>query len=145
MMISWTARADALLIQACDSEAYCYLPFLEETGYMAKEKYCKSPEIRAHSRRMAEHWNLYKNTLLQTAVNKIEWSDDRHRWICTTDRNDTIVAQFVISAAGPLHKPKITGEGAETFRGRMWHTSRWDVGDLVWRGVGQVSPSSRLV
>ena len=31
---------------ACDTEAYIYLPLLEETGYMPTEKYAKAPEIR---------------------------------------------------------------------------------------------------
>ena len=36
----------------CDIESYCYLPLLEETGYMPKEKYSFAPEIFAHTRRV---------------------------------------------------------------------------------------------
>ena len=38
----------------CDIEAYIYLPLLEETGYIPKEKYSFAPEIMEHSRRIAE-------------------------------------------------------------------------------------------
>ncbi|KAM0493203.1 hypothetical protein ACHAP8_009382 [Fusarium lateritium] len=31
----------------CDVEGYCYLPLLEETGYMPKHKYSVGAEIRA--------------------------------------------------------------------------------------------------
>src|SRR5208283_5427179 len=32
----------------CDIEAYIYLPLLEETGYIPKEKYSFAPEIMEH-------------------------------------------------------------------------------------------------
>ena len=41
---------------ACDVESYIYLPLLEETGYMPVERYSKAAEIRAHARRIAEHF-----------------------------------------------------------------------------------------
>ena len=53
---------------ACDTEAYIYLPLLEETGYIPTEKYAKAPEILAHSRRIAQHYDLYRNVLFQTQV-----------------------------------------------------------------------------
>lgn len=33
----------------CDIESYVYLPLLEETGYIPKEKYSFAPEIFAHA------------------------------------------------------------------------------------------------
>src|SRR6185295_8526926 len=52
----------------CDTEAYIYLPLLEETGYIPTEKYAKAPEILAHSRRIGEHYDLYRNVLFQTQI-----------------------------------------------------------------------------
>merc|ERR1719199_2381885 len=35
--------------------------------------------------------------------------------------------KFVIMNNGPLHKPKLPAvTGVETFKGHMFHTSRWD-------------------
>jgi len=42
----------------CDIEAYCYMPFLEETNYMPKGKYAFGPEIYEHSCRIADHFGL---------------------------------------------------------------------------------------
>ena len=42
----------------CDIESYCYLPLLEEIGYMPKEKYSYAAEIFEHSRRIGEHYGL---------------------------------------------------------------------------------------
>ena len=70
---------------ACDVESYVYMPLLEELGYIPTEKYAKGPEIFAHCRRIAEHFDLYRNACLQTEVQEIRWEadnsplGDRHR------------------------------------------------------------------
>ena len=53
---------------ACDTEAYIYMPLLEETGYVPTEKYAKAPEIRAHCQRIAQHFELYRDVLFQTQI-----------------------------------------------------------------------------
>ena len=112
---------------ACDVESYIYLPLLEETGYMPVEKYSKGPEILAYSRRIAEKFDLYARACLQTEVTELRWDDDTARWIVSTDRGDRMRARFVITAGGPLHRPKLPGvPGIETFGGHSFHTSRWD-------------------
>ncbi len=52
----------------CDVESYCYLPLLEELGYMPKHKYSFAPEILEHSRNIARHYRLYDKALLQTSI-----------------------------------------------------------------------------
>ena len=112
---------------ACDTEAYIYLPLLEETGYIPTEKYAKGNEIFEHSQRIAEHYNLYDNACLQTGVTGLEWDDRESHWIISTDRNDRIRAQYVCMANGPLNRPKLPGiPGIESFKGHSFHTSRWD-------------------
>ena len=49
----------------CDVESYIYLPLLEETGYVPKEKYSHAPEIQEHCRRLGEHFGLYDNACLE--------------------------------------------------------------------------------
>lgn len=112
---------------ACDVESYVYMPLLEELGYIPTEKYAKGSEIFAHCRRIAEHYDLYRNALLQTAVTEIRWDASQSRWIITTDRGDAIHARFVAMANGYLQKPKLPGiAGITTFSGHAFHTSRWD-------------------
>jgi len=50
----------------CDIESYMYLPLLEETGYIPKEKYSFAPEIFAHAQRIGKHFNLYERACFQT-------------------------------------------------------------------------------
>lgn len=112
---------------ACDVESYIYLPLLEETGFMPESKYTPAPEILAHCRRIAEHFDLYRRAMLHTEVTEVRWNEESRRWIVRTNRGDELHARFISMANGPLHRPKLPGiEGVETFEGHSFHTSRWD-------------------
>lgn len=114
---------------ACDVESYVYMPLLEELGYLPTEKYAKGEEILAHCRRIAEHYDLYRDACLQTEVTEIRWDATDSRWVISTDHGDAIRARFVVMSNGYLQKPKLPGiAGIETFRGHAFHTSRWDYG-----------------
>jgi cyclohexanone monooxygenase len=113
----------------CDVEAYCYLPLLEELGYIPQNKYSFAPEIFEHSKRIARHYNLYDNACMQTSVEEMRWDDEIERWIITTDRGDRMKARYVAMANGPLNRPKLPGiSGINDFEGYTFHTSRWDYG-----------------
>ncbi|MBK6561169.1 NAD(P)/FAD-dependent oxidoreductase [Candidatus Amarobacter glycogenicus] len=112
---------------ACDTEAYIYMPLLEETGYVPTEKYAKAPEIRAHCQRIAQHFDLYRDVLFQTQITEVRWQEDAQKWLVTTDRGDRFLARFIAMANGPLNRPKLPGvPGIESFKGHSFHTSRWD-------------------
>jgi cation diffusion facilitator CzcD-associated flavoprotein CzcO len=111
----------------CDVESYIYLPLLEETGYVPKEKYSRAPEILAHSQAIAKAYDLYSDACFQTEVTGMAWDEAAARWVVTTNRGDRMRARFVVMSNGPLHRPKLPGiPGVETFRGHSFHTSRWD-------------------
>jgi cyclohexanone monooxygenase len=111
----------------CDIESYCYLPLLEETGYMPKEKYAFAPEIFEHTRRVGEYFGLYELALFQTRVKDAAWQENRQRWHITTDRGDALDARFLIQATGPANRPKLPDiPGIDRFKGHSFHTSRWD-------------------
>ena len=112
---------------ACDVESYVYMPLLEELGYVPTEKYAKGPEIFAHCKSIAEHYDLYRDICLQTEVHEIRWEPELQRWIIATNHGDAIRARFVAMANGYLQKPKLPGiEGIMAFEGHTFHTSRWD-------------------
>ena len=111
----------------CDVESYIYLPLLEETGYIPKEKYSFAREIREHSRRIGETFDLYDKACFQTEIAEIRWLEDETRWLVTTNRDDSMRARHVVMSNGPLNRPKLPGiPGIETFKGHSFHTSRWD-------------------
>ncbi|HWA62093.1 MAG TPA: NAD(P)/FAD-dependent oxidoreductase, partial [Caulobacteraceae bacterium] len=102
----------------CDIESYIYLPLLEETGYVPKEKYSFAAEIRAHARRIGEHFDLYKDALFQTEIRDMRWVEDEKRWRVTTSRGDELMARFVVMSNGPLNRPKLPAiPGIDRFKG----------------------------
>jgi len=112
---------------ACDVESYVYIPLLEELGYIPEHKYAKGSEIFGHCRRIAEHYDLYRDACLQTDVHEIRWEADTSRWVIKTNHGDEMRAKFVSMANGYQAKPKLPGiPGINEFRGHTFHTSRWD-------------------
>src|SRR5713101_1895515 len=111
----------------CDIESYVYLPLLEETGYIPKEKYSFRPEIFEHAQRIGKHFHLYERACFQTQIKEARWNEETKRWTVTTDRDDVFQARFIIMSSGPLNRPKLPGlPGIDKFKGHTFHTSRWD-------------------
>lgn len=111
----------------CDIESYIYMPLLEEVGYMPTEKYARAKELLKHSRMIGKNYDLYTRALFQTEVKDMQWNEEEGVWTTHTSRGDKIRSRFAIPAAGPLHRPKFPGlKGIEDFRGRSFHSSRWD-------------------
>ena len=51
---------------ACDTESYCYMPMLEEMGYMPSRKYAPGWEFRRHYERIATRYHLQDRAMWQT-------------------------------------------------------------------------------
>ena len=111
----------------CDNDAYCYLPMLEEMGYMPSKKFADGLEIYEYCQSMGKRFDLYNKALFHTLVKGMRWDDSLQRWRITTDRGDDIRARFVIMANGLLNIPKLPGiPGIQEFKGKMFHTARWE-------------------
>ena len=126
----------------CDVESYIYLPLLEETGYMPTERYASASEIFAHCQRIGRHFGLYERALFQTQVDSLVWDDEACRWDLVTTQGDRIRTRFFVAAGGLMHKAKLPGiAGIERFRGKAFHTSRWD---YAYTGGSPTEPMDRL-
>jgi cation diffusion facilitator CzcD-associated flavoprotein CzcO len=111
----------------CDNDAYCYLPLLEETGYIPSKKFSDGYEIYQYCRLIADRYGFADKALFHTMVTGLVWNEGKARWLVTTNRGDRIRARFVVMAAGVLNMPKLPGvPGIDSFEGKMFHTSRWD-------------------
>jgi cation diffusion facilitator CzcD-associated flavoprotein CzcO len=111
----------------CDNDAYCYLPLLEETGFMPSKKFADGREIYQYCRQVAQRYGFYEDALFHTLVTAVRWDESIKRWRVSTNRGDEIRARFVIMANGLLNIPKLPGvPGIHEFKGHMFHTARWD-------------------
>ncbi len=127
----------------CDTASMIYMPLLEETGHMPSEKYAHAPEIRDHCSRIGEHYGLYENALFHTRVTDLEWDDAKKVWLIRTDRGDSFTANYIGMGTGPLHVAKLPGlPGIEDFKGKSFHTSRWDY--AYTGGTPEGAPMSKL-
>lgn len=112
---------------ACDVESYSYLPLLEESGYVPSRKYAGGPEIFAYCRKVAQQYNIYRNCIFHTTATETTWDEDSGQWSVRTDCGDLFLAKYVIMANGCLSEPKLAViEGMQRFKGKAFHTSRWD-------------------
>ncbi|HCD26388.1 MAG TPA: monooxygenase, partial [Gammaproteobacteria bacterium] len=110
-------------------EAYVYFPLLEKTGFVPKQKYTNAPETLEYCHVIADTYDLYSRSLMQTMVTSTDWDEATGRWTVTTDRQDSIKARYVVHSNGPLNRPKLPAmKGINDFKGHTFHTSRWDYG-----------------
>lgn len=113
----------------CDNDSYCYLPFLEETRFVPSKKFADGWEIQGYCRSVAERYGFADKALFHTLIQDLRWDSGINRWRVGSNRADELRARFVILACGVLNMPKLPGiEGIERFKGKMFHTSRWDYG-----------------
>ena len=111
----------------CDNDAYCYIPLLEELGFMPSKKFADGAEIFGHCRNIGKHFGLYDGALFSTQVRELRWDDATQRWRISTDRGDDIRARFVVMAQGSYNRPKLPGiPGIKDFTGHVFHSARWD-------------------
>ena len=113
----------------CDVESYCYLPALEDTGYMPTMKYAAAYEIFEYCQKIGQTFDLYPRALFQTEVDEMTFDDATSKWTTVTTRGDRLTSRFIVIAGGVLNHAKLPGiNGITTFKGKMFHTSRWDYG-----------------
>ncbi|KAF8862082.1 flavin-binding monooxygenase-like family protein [Acephala macrosclerotiorum] len=119
----------------CDIESYCYLPLLEETGYMPKHRYAYGEEIRNYANLVAEKWNVTGSAIFQTKAEKLVWDEATKGWqveLVQTRKGEppqtlNIRSQFVAMVNGVLNYPKLLKlPGVLDYQGEIFHSSRWD-------------------
>lgn len=118
----------------CDVESYIYLPFLEETGYVPRQRYSCGEEILEYANLVTRHFGLVECGVFQTQAEKLVWDDDAKIWhvglVQSRKGEDPqrlgVRSNFVSIAVGVLNWLKFPGiPGILDYRGEMFHTSRW--------------------
>ncbi|MDA8815570.1 NAD(P)/FAD-dependent oxidoreductase, partial [Luminiphilus sp.] len=112
---------------SCDIESLVYLPLLEETGFIPKQKYTNASETLEYCQVIADQYQLHDIALMQTQILATDWDETEGLWTARTNRDDVIKARYVIHSNGPLNRPKLPGiAGIDRYKGHTFHTSRWD-------------------
>jgi cation diffusion facilitator CzcD-associated flavoprotein CzcO len=118
-----------------DIESYCYLPLLEETGYVPRHRYSSGEEIRNYANLAAQKWGVSDRVVFQTKAQKMVWDEVSKQWrveLVQQRKGEqpqplNIRAQLVATVNGALNWPKLPGiPGILDYQGDIFHSSRWN-------------------
>lgn len=111
---------------ACDVPSHLYSYSFAPNPRWSKT-YANQPEILAYLERVAAEHKLGGHLRANTAITTARWSDSQRRWTLTSADGRQHHFDVVVSAVGMLDVPYIPDiVGANRFRGRRFHSSRWD-------------------
>ncbi|HEV7682680.1 MAG TPA: NAD(P)/FAD-dependent oxidoreductase [Pyrinomonadaceae bacterium] len=110
---------------ACDVQSHLYsLSFVPNPDWT--RSFSPQTEIWDYLRRCAKDFNLLPHICFEHSVNEAVWENETQRWRIETSRG-TFFASVLISAAGSFSEPKLPQwSGMENFKGKVFHSSRWD-------------------
>ncbi len=111
---------------ACDVQSHMYsLSFAPKADW--SRRYAEAPEIYAYIQNVVTKFDLKKYGQFNTEVLAAKYSEDECEWHLTLNNNETLIAQFVVFASGPLHVPQIPPiKGLEKFKGEIFHSAKWN-------------------
>jgi acetone monooxygenase len=127
-----------------DSESYCYQYLFSEElykGWNWSEKFPGQPEIERWMQYVADKLDLRRDIQFNTTIKSAQFNEATGRWTVTTDKEQVIDTQFLVTCCGMLSAPlSALFSGQETFKGRLFHTARWpkEPIDLADKRVGVV-------
>ncbi|MEP6568885.1 MAG: NAD(P)/FAD-dependent oxidoreductase [Acidobacteriota bacterium] len=110
---------------ACDVQSHLYsLSFVPNPEWT--RSFSPQAEIWEYLRRCSRDYGLLPHIRFGHSVDLAVWENDSQRWRIATSQG-TYRALVLISAAGSFSEPKLPRlTGLETFKGKVFHSSRWD-------------------
>ncbi|EIW80741.1 cyclohexanone monooxygenase [Coniophora puteana RWD-64-598 SS2] len=98
-------------------------------GWTWSERFPDSSELRAYFAYVADKYDLFKYTWMESRVNAAHWNDDEHIWKITANGAGGFhqsTARFFIMAVGSTTEPYTPKfDGLASFQGRWCHSGRW--------------------
>lgn len=131
---------------ACDVQSHLYsLSFSPKTDW--SKRYAEAPEIYQYIQTLTTEHQLQSYIRFHTKVSAAHYLDNQCLWQLTLNQNETLTAQFVIFASGPLHVPQIPRiAGIEKFKGKVFHSSQWDHDyDLSHKNVASIGTGGSAI
>jgi cyclohexanone monooxygenase len=124
--VGGTWRANTYPGAACDVPSHLY-SFSFELNPWWSRTYATQPEILAYLERCTDQYGLRPHLRTGVDITEARWDDAAKQWQLVTAAGEEITADVVVSGLGMLNVPVVPEfPGADRFRGRMFHSSRWD-------------------
>ncbi|HEY4166517.1 MAG TPA: NAD(P)/FAD-dependent oxidoreductase [Reyranella sp.] len=135
----------------CDVESvqYSYQFSSElEQDWEWTERYATQPEILKYANHVADRFDLRRDIRFDTRVTKAVFDEATNTWLIETDKNDRLVARFVVTALGCLSAPNTPRiAGLADFEGPTYHTGNWphEGVDFTGKTVGVIGTGSSAI
>ncbi len=111
---------------ACDVPSHFYSFSFAPNPWWSRT-YATQPEILSYLERCADQFGVRSHVQTGTAIREARWCEHDQQWSLTSDSGVTVHADVLVSGLGMLNIPWIPDlPGADRFRGRVFHSSRWD-------------------
>ncbi len=111
---------------ACDVPSHLYSFSFEPNPWWSRT-YATQPEILAYLERCTDRYGVRPHVRTGTAITTARWDDAEQHWLLVSSAGEEFTADVVVSGLGMLNVPFTPDiAGADRFRGRMFHSSRWD-------------------
>lgn len=110
---------------ACDVESHLYsFSFAPNPSWT--RAYSPAAEIWQYLRDCAVRFGVRPHIRFGHEIREAAWDAAAQRWVLETSRG-RFTADFFVAAVGALSEPAMPSlPGLETFRGRVFHSARWD-------------------
>ncbi len=133
----------------CDVQSHLYSFSFEPNPGWSKE-FAAQKEILGYLERCAEKYDLLPHIKFDTEVVSARFDERAGMWDVATRGGETYRARVLVSGCGGLSKPSMPDiPGIETFRGKLFHSARWnhdfDMNDKVVGVIGTGASSVQIV
>ena len=131
---------------ACDVPSPLY-SFSFEQDFDWPRFYSRQPDIHRYQQHCVSKYGLMRYVRLNTEVQRASFDEPSGLWRIETSLGEVILARALITATGQLNRPSYPKiSGLESFRGKVFHSARWDRGhDLAGRRVGVIGTGASAV
>jgi cation diffusion facilitator CzcD-associated flavoprotein CzcO len=130
---------------ACDIPSVLYSWSAEQNPSWSRA-FAGQQEIWDYMREVVSRHDLARHIRLNHEVTRMRWDEERSVWEIETSQG-AVTADVAIAAVGALADPAIPPlPGIERFRGRVFHSARWDHGyELSGRDVAVVGTGASAI
>src|SRR5947209_2312805 len=130
---------------ACDIPSVLY-SWSDEQNPRWTRAFANAQEIWSYMREVAERHRLGERIRFNHEALAARWDEDHERWEIETSQG-SLTADVLISGAGGLSEPAIPPlPGLDRFRGKIFHSARWDHGyDLDDREVAVIGTGASAI
>ncbi|MGZ7013635.1 MAG: flavin-containing monooxygenase [Acidimicrobiales bacterium] len=111
---------------ACDVPSHLYSYSFAPNPWWSRT-YATQPEILAYLERCTDQFGVRPHVRTGIAITRARWDATTQEWELTAESGEQFRANVLVSGLGMLNVPFVPEiAGAERFRGRAFHSSRWD-------------------